>query len=87
MRITDNDVWVREDDEHHLLGREVVHPGTGRTGTLATVLVNTSKTTGRAISRTAHMRPLDRSGREWTTDPRELEPLRVLAPDMPAGVR
>ncbi|MGP3636867.1 hypothetical protein ACTU45_26515 [Streptomyces sp. 24-1644] len=80
-------VWVREDDGHRLVGREVIHCATGRTGTVGTVLVRTSKVTGRTISRTAHMRPLDGSGREWTADPKELETLRCLAPDMPAGTR
>ncbi|WP_371619945.1 hypothetical protein [Streptomyces sp. NBC_00454] len=80
-------VCVREDDHHRLLGREVIHPATQRTGTVATVYVRTSKLTGRTISRTAHMRPLDSSGREWTADPAALTPLRALAPDMPAGAR
>ncbi|MFE1556121.1 hypothetical protein ACFW6V_14230 [Streptomyces sp. NPDC058734] len=70
-----------------MLEPESVHPDTGRTGTVATVLVLTSKPTGRTISQTTHMRPPDRSGREWTTDPREPEPLRLLATDMPAGAR
>ncbi|MFJ7272280.1 hypothetical protein ACIQV3_37580 [Streptomyces sp. NPDC099050] len=69
-------MWIREDTAHRLLGREVVHPATGRTGTVATVLVRTAKTTGRTTSRTAHMRPLDGSGCEWTADPRELKLLR-----------
>ncbi|MFF1415820.1 hypothetical protein ACFVX6_39635 [Streptomyces sp. NPDC058289] len=49
--------------------------------------MRTAKTTGRTIRRTAHMRPLDGSGREWTADPQELEPMRHLEPDMPAGAR
>ncbi|MEV6957475.1 hypothetical protein [Streptomyces sp. NPDC051183] len=87
MILSDANVWVRDNNDHPLVGREVIHPATGRTGTVGTVLVRTSKATGRTISRTAHMRPLDGSGREWTADPRELEPLRHLAPDMPAGAR
>lgn len=83
-----NDANVRVSvDDHRLLGREVIHPATRRTGTVATVLIRTSKTTGKMISQTAHMRPLDTSGREWTADPRDLKPLRRLAPDMPAGAR
>ncbi|MFD6891167.1 hypothetical protein [Streptomyces sp. NPDC059957] len=77
---------IREDTEHRLLGRDVVHPATGRTGTVATVLLRTAKATGRTIGRTAHMRPLDGSGREWTAEPHELKLLRHLAPDMPAGI-
>ncbi|WP_326594314.1 hypothetical protein [Streptomyces sp. NBC_01294] len=82
----DTNVWVREDGDHHLLGREVIHPATERTGTVGTVFIRTSKVTGKPVGRTAHMRPMDGSGREWTADPRELEPLRLLAPDV-AGAR
>ncbi|MFK0016298.1 hypothetical protein [Streptomyces sp. NPDC091027] len=80
-------VWLSEDPGHRLLGREVIHPGTQRTGTVGTVYIRTSKATGKTVGRTAHMRPLDASGREWTADPRELTPLRLLAPDMPAGAQ
>ncbi|MGW6412903.1 hypothetical protein ACWF95_38005 [Streptomyces vinaceus] len=85
MTRDDPHVWIREDNDHRLLGREVIHLPTGRTGTVGTVYVRTSKLAGRTISWTAHMRPLDGSGREWTADPRELKPLRELAPDMRAG--
>ncbi|MFD3329623.1 hypothetical protein [Streptomyces sp. NPDC058701] len=87
MIYSDTNAWVREEAGHPLAGREVIHPATGRTGTVGTLLVRTAKATGRTISRTAHMRPLDGSGREWTADPKELAPLRHLAPDMPAGTR
>ncbi|WP_327267135.1 hypothetical protein OG444_40535 (plasmid) [Streptomyces sp. NBC_01232] len=83
----DTNVWVREDDDHHLLGREVIHPATERTGTVGTVFIRTSKVTGKTVDRIAHMRPMDGSGREWTADPRELKPLRLFAPDVAAGVR
>ncbi|MDD9383097.1 hypothetical protein M8Z33_41925 [Streptomyces sp. ZAF1911] len=86
MITNDANVRVSEGD-HRLLGHEVIHPATQRTGTVATVLIRTSKTTGKRVSQTAHMRPLDTSGREWTADPRELKPLRRLAPDVPAGAR
>ncbi|MCY0961488.1 hypothetical protein [Streptomyces sp. H27-H5] len=82
----DMNTWVREDAEHLLLGRQVIHLATERTGTVGTVLTRTSKSTGKVIDQTAHMRPLDGSGREWTADPRELQVLRRLAPDMAAGV-
>ncbi|MFF3215591.1 hypothetical protein ACFYYB_33800 [Streptomyces sp. NPDC002886] len=85
--MSDANVLVREDADHPLVGREVIHCGTGRTGTVGTVLVRTAKATARTIRRTAHMRPLHGSGGEWPADPRELEPLRHLAPDMPAGAR
>ncbi|MGO4462601.1 hypothetical protein AB4039_35735 [Streptomyces sp. M-16] len=83
----DANVRLREDPGHRLLGREVIHPATERTGTVGSVYIRTSKPTGNEVGRTAHMRPLDRSGREWTADPRELKPFRHLTPDAPAGAR
>ncbi|UUY52765.1 hypothetical protein NRK68_36535 (plasmid) [Streptomyces yangpuensis] len=73
MTRNDTNVWVGEDDDHHLLGREVIHPGTERTGTVGTVFIRTSKVTGKPVGRTAHMRPMDGSGREWTADPPRAE--------------
>lgn len=83
----DTNVWVREDDDHHLLGREVIHAATERTGTVGTVFIRTSRSTGKTVGRTAHMRPTDGSGREWTADPRELKPLLHIAPDLTTGAR
>ncbi|MFI5986488.1 hypothetical protein ACIBEA_37215 [Streptomyces sp. NPDC051555] len=80
-------VTIAEDIGHRLLGRDVAHPETGRRGTVGVVFVYTSKTTGRIIGRVAHMRPADTSGREWTADPRSLQPLIPLGHISPAGTR
>lgn len=67
--------------EHRLDGRLVVAPD-GRTGVLATVVVVRDRQSGRVLSRTAHVRPDDGSGREWTTDqPQSLRPARPITPD------
>ncbi|MFI8504947.1 hypothetical protein ACIGFK_41545 [Streptomyces sp. NPDC085524] len=87
MTRDDPHMWIREDDDHRLLGQEVIHPPTGRTGTVGTVYARTSKLTGRTIGRTAHMRPHDHSGREWTADPSELLPLHAVAQNVTAGAR
>ncbi|MFG2618016.1 hypothetical protein ACGFXC_10350 [Streptomyces sp. NPDC048507] len=81
------DHFVREVANHRLLGREVARTATGQRGTVGMVLEYRSKQTGRVIKTVAHMRPLDSSGKEWTASPRELQPVRPLAPDMPAGAR
>ncbi|MGC4947226.1 hypothetical protein ACLQ2N_13645 [Streptomyces sp. DT224] len=87
--ITANDanLWVADDRGHQLLGREVVQPSSGRRGTVATVLIYTSKTTDKVVKRVAHMRPMDDSGREWTADPGSLQPLRPSASNVAADTR
>ncbi|MFI5763924.1 hypothetical protein ACIA8F_23665 [Streptomyces sp. NPDC051563] len=72
---------------HPLIGREVAHLATGRKGTVGLVLEHRSKIGNRLIRTVAHMRPLDASGREWTAEVEELQPIRPIAPDMPAGYR
>ncbi|MFE1787186.1 hypothetical protein ACFW7J_02080 [Streptomyces sp. NPDC059525] len=84
---TDANLWVADDRGHPLLGQEVAQPSSGRRGTVGTVLIYTSKITGRVVKRVAHMRPLDDSGREWTADPGSLQPLRPLASNVAAGPR
>lgn len=67
--------------EHRLEGRLVVAPD-GRTGVLGTVVVVRDRQSGRVLSRTAHVRPGDGSGREWTTDqPQALRPCGPITPD------
>jgi hypothetical protein len=68
-------LWVRDEPGHQLHGRVVTEPSSGRCGTVGTVLVYASKTTGKVVKKVAHMRPLDDSGREWTADPDALRPL------------
>lgn len=80
------DTHVTEIGNHRLMGREVAHLKSGRRGTVGLVLQYHSKQTGRLIRTVAHIRPLDSSGKEWTSDPAELQPLRPIAPDMPVSV-
>ncbi|WP_284576518.1 hypothetical protein [Streptomyces sp. 2P-4] len=84
---TDANLWVADDPGHRLLGQEVAQPSSGRRGTVGTVLIYTSKITGRVVKRVAHMRPLDDSGREWTADPGSLQPLLPLASNVAADPR
>ncbi|MGR4879551.1 hypothetical protein ACIPUC_08980 [Streptomyces sp. LARHCF249] len=82
-----DDIHVTEVTDHRLLGREVAHLTDGRRGTVDLVLQYWSKTTGSLIRTVAHMRPADASGREWTADPKQLQPVRPISPDMPEGAR
>ncbi len=84
---TDENLWVADDPGHQLLGREVAQPSSGRRGTVGTVLIYTSKITGKVVKKVAHMRPMDDSGREWTADPGSLQPLRPLASNVAADTR
>lgn len=79
------DSYIKELRDHRLMGREVAHLATGRRGTVGLVLEYRAKKTNKLIRRVAHMRPLDASGKEWTANPQELQPVRPIAPDMPAG--
>ncbi|MFF4646758.1 hypothetical protein [Streptomyces sp. NPDC001389] len=85
--IWERDHHLTEIASHRLLGREVVHLETGRKGTVGLVLQHRAKTTDALIKTVAHMRPLDSSGREWTAEVEGLQPIRPIAPDMPAGHR
>lgn len=67
--------------QHRLAGREVIDPSTGRRGILGSVLVERSRATDRVVKRTAHLRPVDGSGWEWTADPRTLKPAVPVNPD------
>ncbi len=82
-----NDVYVREVGDHRLLGREVAQLQSGRRGTVGLILEYRTKATGKLIRSVAHMRPLDGSGREWTSDPADLQPIRPTAPDIPERAR
>ncbi|MFE4635029.1 hypothetical protein ACFRJ1_16865 [Streptomyces sp. NPDC056773] len=84
---TELDFHLKEIADHRLIGREVVHLATGRKGTVGLVLQYRTKVTDRLIKTVAYVRPLDSSGREWTADVGELQPIRPIAPDMPAGHR
>ncbi|MEW1798247.1 MULTISPECIES: hypothetical protein [Streptomyces] len=81
--ITEADLRVTEDTGHRLLGRDVIHPTTGRLGTVGAVLIYVSKLTDRPVSKVAHVRPMDRSGREWTADPDTLQP--IIRSSQPMG--
>lgn len=72
------DDYIREVWDHRLLGREVADLTSGRRGTVALVLEHRGKATGKVLRTEAHMRPLDRSGLEWTSDPATLQPIRPL---------
>ncbi|MBT2453211.1 hypothetical protein [Streptomyces sp. ISL-86] len=85
---TEANVWVTEDTGHGLLGHDVVHPASGRRGTVGAVLIYVSKLTGRPVRKVAHMRPMDHSGREWTADPDTLQLLQPIAHSaQPSGTR
>ncbi|MFG2334684.1 hypothetical protein ACGFMM_34495 [Streptomyces sp. NPDC048604] len=67
--------------EHRLEGRLVVDPD-GRMGILAAVVLVRDRQSGREISRTAHVRPTDGSGVEWTTaKPEALRPGAPITPN------
>ncbi|WP_331718728.1 hypothetical protein [Streptomyces sp. NBC_00212] len=67
--------------DHRLAGRRVVDPE-GRTGILGTVVIERDRESSRVVSRIAHLRPVDGSGREWTTDnPAALRPTGPVTPD------
>ncbi|MFD9621866.1 hypothetical protein ACFWB2_31960 [Streptomyces virginiae] len=78
------DVHATEIADHRLIQREVAHLATGRKGTVGLVLAYHAKQSGRLVRTVAHMRPLDNSGKEWTADPDELQPIRPISK---AGVR
>ncbi|MFD4241159.1 hypothetical protein ACFWP3_06090 [Streptomyces sp. NPDC058525] len=81
------DHHLTEITDHRLSGREVAHLATGRKGVVSLILEHRAKISGRLIRTVAHMRPLDSSGREWTAEVEELQPIRPIPPDMPAGYR
>ncbi|MFI9047280.1 hypothetical protein [Streptomyces sp. NPDC053427] len=58
--------------EHRLTGLRVTD-AEGRTGILGHVVIERDRQTQREVSRTAHLRPVDASGIEWTTHPDEIE--------------
>ncbi len=83
----ERDHHLTEITDHRLIGRAVAHLETGRKGTVSLVLEHRARTSNRLIKTVAHMRPLDSSGREWTADVEELQPIRPIAPEIPARYR
>ncbi|MFD8386160.1 hypothetical protein ACFV2X_47970 [Streptomyces sp. NPDC059679] len=74
------DTTTEWDTGHELLRRAVKHQPTGRTGTVGGVLITRARG-GSIVSRTAHVRPEDGSGWEWTAPAAELH---ITAPISPA---
>ena len=64
--------WTIRCITHPWDGQRVVHPPTGRIGTLGTVIQYTARGSDRVVREEAHMRPVDGSGREWRAPLREL---------------